>query len=508
METFILAAVSLTIAVSLVIIKKKDAAMGAFAMLCLALFFHKTGVFFFDILHQPFWKILEYGGLLALAPLTLRFTGTLTGGKLTIRKRDLLLTALFSLVLAILLFTPVNDWPYYRFLLYLYPLLIIAGAYLSLLLYIYRKRPGVERTRMIYLAIACIAAALLCSFDLFSYFGLPLPALANIIIAALIYFILLIIAYPHLTKLNELLAKSLMIFILTTFATIVFYFVLGLFGRNVHLPFTHVFAASFLIVISITPLKIIVKRTFSYFCPESTDVFQSLYALDEKLEREKTLLLEEMAPVLAHEIRNPLGSIKGAAQYLSTDTNSEEHKKLLNVIIEEVNRLNRVVSQFLNYAKPYTIDPRPEDINRIIQKVISIVRANDTARNVTIEEDLHPDLPAIPVDAEQLIQVILNIAFNAVEAMAGQGTLSLRTSRIESEEELAVGIYIRDSGPGITKKDLKQIFKPFFTTKERGVGLGLSICQRIIKDHGGYIRVKSIPGKGTIFFIRLGTVRI
>ena len=124
-----------------------------------------------------------------------------------------------------------------------------------------------------------------------------------------------------------------------------------------------------------------------------------------------------------------------------------------------------------------------------------------------LEADLHPDLPSIPADAEQLIQVILNIAYNAVEAMGGKGVLSFRTSRIENEEETAVGIYIRDTGPGIAKKDLKQIFKPFFTTKERGVGLGLSICQRIIKDHGGYIRVKSIPGKGTIFFIRLGAAQ-
>jgi signal transduction histidine kinase len=502
-ETFILASVSLTIAVSLVIMKKKDASMRAFAMLCLALFFNRIGVFFFDILHQPFWHVPEYGGLLALPPLALHFTGTLTRGARTVRKRDILLTAVFSCVMAVLMFTPVSTWPYFRFMVHLYPLLIIGGAYLTLLLYIYRRRPSVERKRMMYLSIACIVAALLCGFDLFSYFGLSAPSLSNIIIAALIYFILLIIAYPHLTKLYELMAKSLLIFILTTFATIVFYFVLGLFGKNAYLPFTHVLTASFLIVISITPLKIIVKRIFSYFYPESTDVFQSLYAFDEKLEREKTLLLEEMAPVLAHEIRNPLGSIKGAAQFLSTDTDSEEHKKLLNVIIEEVNRLNRVVSQFLDYAKPYSIEPRPEDINRIIQKVVSIIQADGAANEITIETDLHPDLPPIEIDAERLIQVILNIAFNAVEAMAGRGTLSFRTTRIESEEEQSVGIYIRDTGPGIAKKDLKQIFKPFFTTKERGVGLGLSICQRIIRDHGGYIRVKSIPGKGTIFFIRI-----
>ncbi|MBN1546631.1 MAG: hypothetical protein JW902_08235 [Syntrophaceae bacterium] len=503
METFILAAVSLTIAVSLIITRHKDACMLAFAMLCLALFFNRLGVFFFATLNQPFWQVPEYGGILALPPLVLHFMRTLTRSKLVIRRRDIALTASFSVLMAFLLFTPVRNLTYFNFVIYLYPLLIITGAYLALLLFIYRKRTGAEKKRLYFLAIACLVAAVLCSFDLFSYFGLPLPALSNIVIAALLYFILLIIAYPHLTKLYELLAKSLMIFILTTFATIVFFFVLGLFGQNVRLPFTHVLAASFLIVISITPLKIIVKRVFSYLYPESTDIFQSLYAFDEKLEREKTLLLEEMAPVLAHEIRNPLGSIKGAAQYLSSDTSSEEHKKLLNVIIEEVNRLNRVVSQFLNYAKPYNIEPRPEDINRIIQKVVSIIETNTTTDNVMIETDLHPDLPLIQADAEQLIQVILNIAFNAVEAMEGKGSLSFRTSKIESEDETAVGIYIRDSGPGITKKDLKQIFKPFFTTKERGVGLGLAICQRIIKDHGGYIRVKSVLGKGTIFFIRL-----
>ncbi len=507
METFILAVVSLTIAVSLIIFRQKDAVMRAFAILCLALFCNRAGVFFFDLLQHPYWKILEYGGLLALPPLALLFVRTLTRGKQLFRRRDIVLTAAFSTILAIALVTPLLDWPYIPFIIYLYPLLIIASAYISLLLFIYRKRPGGEKKRLLYLAIACLVAALLCSFDLLSYFGFPFPALSNIVIAALLYFILLIIAYPHLTKLYEIMAKSLMVFILTTFATVAFYFVLGLFGANVSLPFTQVLTASFLIVISITPLKIIVKRIFSYFYPESTDVFQSLYAFDEKLEKEKNLLLEEMAPVLAHEIRNPLGSIKGAAQYLSDDAHSEEHRRLLHVIIEEVNRLNRVVSQFLNYAKPYSIKPAPEDINRIIQKVISIIEADTAAESVSIEADLHPELPLVRADAEQLIQVFLNIAFNAVEAMQGRGTLSFRTIMIESDEDRAVGLYIRDTGPGIPKKDLKNIFKPFFTTKERGVGLGLSICQRIIKDHGGYIRVKSIPGKGTIFFIRLCTAQ-
>jgi signal transduction histidine kinase len=243
---------------------------------------------------------------------------------------------------------------------------------------------------------------------------------------------------------------------------------------------------------------------FSHIYPEGKDIFTSLYALDEKLEREKSLLLEEMAPVLAHEIRNPLGSIKGAAQYLRSESNTSENQKLIDVIIEEADRLNGVVSQFLNYAKPYTLNLKMQDVNQIIEKATSIIEASPRLYNIVIEKELRPDLPLIAVDSEQLVQVILNIAFNAIEAMQAEGTLIFRTSKIESGDGEAVGISIRDTGKGIKKEEMKNIFKPFFTTKERGVGLGLAICQRIIKNHGGHIKVKSIPMQGSIFYIRLG----
>jgi len=111
------------------------------------------------------------------------------------------------------------------------------------------------------------------------------------------------------------------------------------------------------------------------------------------------------------------------------------------------------------------------------------------------------------MDQEQIHRVILNIALNAIEAMPAGGTLTVRTTRIASDAGDAVGISIRDTGHGIPREALKQIFTPFFTTKERGVGLGLAVCERIIRSHGGKIRVKSIPGQGTIFYIRLETVR-
>jgi signal transduction histidine kinase len=284
--------------------------------------------------------------------------------------------------------------------------------------------------------------------------------------------------------------------------------VLGILGKTIPLSVTQIFTISLLIVISITPVKMIIKLIFAYFYPASPDIFQSLYAFDEKLEREKTLLLEDMAPVLAHEIRNPLGSIKGAAQYLSTDTDSEEHQKLLNVIIEEVNRLNRVVSQFLDYAKPYHIEVREEDINRIVLKAISIIQSSDKTEHINIKTDLADNLPRIQIDAEQLIQVILNIAFNGLEAMEGKGELFFKTVNVEENNESFVSLDISDTGAGISAKDINLLFKPFFTTKERGVGLGLSICQRIIKDHGGKLCVKSTGETGTVFNICLKTKQI
>jgi nitrogen-specific signal transduction histidine kinase len=162
-------------------------------------------------------------------------------------------------------------------------------------------------------------------------------------------------------------------------------------------------------------------------------------------------MLEEMAPVLAHEIRNPLGSMKGAAQYLRSEEKNEEHQKLLDVIIEEVDRLNSVVSQFLNYAKPYHLHRKVQLLNPLVEKAISILRASPLPENMAIEQELRPDLPHVHIDAEQLIQVILNIAYNAIEAMPEGGTLTFRTSKIAGDAGAAVGLSIRDTGKGVKR---------------------------------------------------------
>jgi two-component system, NtrC family, sensor histidine kinase HydH len=212
-----------------------------------------------------------------------------------------------------------------------------------------------------------------------------------------------------------------------------------------------------------------------------------------------------MAPVVAHEIRNPLGSIKGAAQYLQSEAVTDEQKELLNVIVDGANRLDAVVSRFLDYARPYKFDLKSEDVNAIIRRAVSIISANKLAEKINITQELEENLPAVQVDEQQFMEVLLNMALNAIESMPEGGGLTFGTSAAGKGDDGAVNVTISDTGKGIGREEIKNIFKPFYTTKERGVGLGLAICQKIIREHGGNISVKSIPARGTVFTIRLRT---
>lgn len=503
MDELTLAATSFIIAVSLMITGRIDKLRMAFVSLCLAVFVFQSAAFLHNFSAANFLIRIKVIGLLAIAPFAFLFLRHLTSNKSRLMGALIFFAASASSLGIFFLFTPLVRWPHFQItvLAYVYAGLFI--CYLTLTRYVINLPPSVEKKRLRYLLIACPVAAILCSFDFLKYFGVNFPAITGIVLSSLLYFLLLIIAYPQINELHDFLARALVIYATTISGVIIFYFVAG-FALDKNLPsLTTVLMASFLIVISVTPIKIILKRIYSYFYPESPNVFTSLYVFDEKLEKEKSMLLAEMAPVFAHEIRNPLGSIKGAAQYLKAEAATDEHQKLLNVIIEEVNRLNAVVLQFLDYARPHALNLKEQNINILMKKAVSIIAANELAGKVSVIEDLAPDLPPVEVDEQQILQVILNIAINSLEAMPQGGALTLRSFLIETSADCAVGIEIIDTGQGMTRETEKNIFKPFFTTKERGVGLGMAICQKIIRDHGGQIRVKSVPGQGTAVLVRL-----
>jgi signal transduction histidine kinase len=226
-----------------------------------------------------------------------------------------------------------------------------------------------------------------------------------------------------------------------------------------------------------------------------------------------------MAAGLAHEIRNPLGAIKGAAQLLLPAADeapppppASDSREFLSIIVEEANRLNRVVSQFLDYARPYRGEPAPLDVNEVVRKTAQLVTPPPLpdgagAPPVEVVLSLGDDLPRVRADAEQLRQVFLNLAINAVQAMTQGGKLTISTTVRKSGRRSAQAQFLevrfRDNGPGIPGPELKNLFIPFYTTKEKGTGLGLPISQRIIENHGGTIEVRSRLGVGSTFTVVL-----
>lgn len=225
-------------------------------------------------------------------------------------------------------------------------------------------------------------------------------------------------------------------------------------------------------------------------------------------ERDRLAALGEMSAGLAHEIRNPLGAIKGAAQCLDPKRVAAEEAEFLEVIVEEVNRLNGVVTAFLDYARPMKQNFGPTDLSEVVTRTVKLIQ-NDVPGNITLKVELEDGLPKVDGDAEQLKQVLINLVQNAVQAIADQaGDITIKTVRPErfgeprfSAEQ--VELHVVDNGPGIPPDQQLNIFVPFFTTKQKGTGLGLAICQRIVKNHGGVITVQSRSGDGSTFIVRL-----
>jgi signal transduction histidine kinase len=229
-------------------------------------------------------------------------------------------------------------------------------------------------------------------------------------------------------------------------------------------------------------------------------------------ERDRLAALGEMAAGLAHEIRNPLGAIKGAAQFLAPENQPQENTEFLGVIVEEVDRLNTVVSQFLDYSRPLKQNFAPTDLADVVNRTGKLL-ANDLPKGIGLKIELGDRLPKVQGDPEQLKQVLINLLQNAVQAMARGGTIVVDARCPDdmspwrfTESPEVVEVRVRDTGMGIAEEARQHIFVPFYTTKEKGTGLGLAICQRIVKNHGGSISVTSKAGEGSEFVIRLPAI--
>jgi two-component system sensor histidine kinase HydH len=219
----------------------------------------------------------------------------------------------------------------------------------------------------------------------------------------------------------------------------------------------------------------------------------------EKARLERVTALGEMSMTVAHEVKNPLNAIRGAVSYLHKSLQDDSLKEFLEIIEEETQRLNEIVTSFLRFSKPPPLRLHAADVNHVVKDTLRLVRQEATENGVELVLSLDERAPPILLDAQQFRQALLNVLVNALDATKQGDTVSIRTGVVDSR----IRILIADTGAGIEEEVVKDIFRPFFTTKTRGSGLGLACVERIVREHGGGIAVKSEVGKGTEFEITL-----
>lgn len=233
----------------------------------------------------------------------------------------------------------------------------------------------------------------------------------------------------------------------------------------------------------------------------------------ETTRKDRLAFLGTFAAKLAHEIRNPLSGIRGAAQLVDRKITDPEIKEFSKLIIDEVDRLAIIVKEMLNFTRPAKLVTEPINIHQILDQVILILSEGESA--LPIKKEYDPSLPMISGDANQLTQVFLNLLKNAKEASDDGVQVRVATKMATDFHLTKEGgsassfalIEIKDNGTGIEAKDIEQIFTPFFTTKKNGSGLGMSISLSIIKEHNGFIKIDSKPGEGTVMLVYLPTLK-
>lgn len=232
------------------------------------------------------------------------------------------------------------------------------------------------------------------------------------------------------------------------------------------------------------------------------DSLRQLEAQDEELRRaERLSSLGTLAGGLAHEIRNPVGIIRASAQLIAMEC-GERTSDGIAVILQESDRVDRLIENLLNYADGEQLQRSETDIRALLAEVQERIVPLTRAAGVRLIIDAETSLPAAFIDGEQMAQALVSLCMNAVQALDGPGTITL-SARVTSETTDALLLRVIDTGPGIPAAYQFQVFDPFFSTKDRGTGLGLSVVQRIVAKHGGRIWVESTAESGTVFSILL-----
>jgi signal transduction histidine kinase len=220
---------------------------------------------------------------------------------------------------------------------------------------------------------------------------------------------------------------------------------------------------------------------------------------------ERLAALGQLSGGLAHELRNPLSTIRSSAEMLNQSVPKENGvaAELAGFISAEVDRINSLVTRFLEFARPLELRPAPAELSEVIDRAVTQLQRASPPREVTVYKAYSPDVRPFSFDAELMERAVYNLLLNAAQATPAGGAITVKTRPMDS----AVEISVIDRGAGIAVEHREDIFNPFFTTKADGVGLGLAIVSKIVDLHGGSMAVESEPGKGSVFHVYLPTER-
>ncbi len=238
-------------------------------------------------------------------------------------------------------------------------------------------------------------------------------------------------------------------------------------------------------------------RTFLGYIVLLRDITEIEQLKREVERKERLAAIGSLAAGVAHEIRNPLSSIKGFATYFKERYRDiPEDQRIAGIMVGEVERLNRAISQLLDLSRPMDLRMKETSLVELVNRSLAMIEKQALEKNIAIDRSGLPSDPCYAdIDPDKTGQVLLNLFLNAMEAMTGGGTLTVAIRHDETSSRFS--IHVSDTGGGISQEDLPHIFDPYFTTKQSGTGLGLAIVHRIIEAHGGEIKIESTPGQGT-----------
>jgi two-component system sensor histidine kinase HydH len=224
---------------------------------------------------------------------------------------------------------------------------------------------------------------------------------------------------------------------------------------------------------------------------------------EEVVRAQRLASIGRLAAGVAHEIRNPLSSIKGFATYFKERYREiPEDKQTAEIMVQEVERLNRVVGQLLEFARPMSVERRSTGAQSLIQHSLRMVESQSREKGIQVETRIDEGITRLMIDPDRMQQVLLNLYLNGIEAMQKGGMLRVSVRRIAGDTQ-GVEISVSDTGKGIGEEDLVHIFDPYFTTRSSGTGLGLAIVHKVVESHGGEVRAESEKGKGTKVILTL-----